>query len=50
LCWQELEDLGVEAPRFAVKERLRSVLEGALGAKERDATATKAVCKVNIKK
>jgi len=42
-CWQELGELGVEAPRIGVKECLRSVLAGAARGKDRDATAHKAV-------
>lgn len=43
--WQEL---GVEAPRFQVKERLGSVLEGAKDANECNATTDKGVRKANI--
>jgi hypothetical protein len=41
-CWQELEELGVGAPRCQVKERLRSVWEGASRGKERGARANEA--------
>jgi hypothetical protein len=41
-CWQELGELGVEAPRCEVKEGLRIVLEGASRRKECNATAIEA--------